>query len=481
MKDLTNILRRSKITPYERVKIMLENSLHIEETGEDLLCEADLIAISENWTPKNREEVSQYNRYLRIVKNRMKMYLDAKMFYLQSENSILHVQGLIDYVKTRDLDNLDFDKLGINNTDEEKTENLNYLFNNTSFSYSCVLQNKTFLSLPKDVQDDLLLLDEAVYYDSRYLGDHILLYEIYKESDSLSENQKEIIFNKIYSRIKQKGSDDQINFNKYEFFAEIPSDTILCHCADQLKIKYDKTDNKYWENITNQLNKYASEKNISIELIIRKIIYEWIDNGLFEKEYTLLYKSKNFETWTKPTKLNHSELFFIWYKKLKETKSELDRLFNIGDLIKDGDTITGSSLYNSESTEDFVLEYKEQINSILPYVSIYKFIKENNDPIKCYKTLEGFVELSKKFSEIFEVDASKAFVKFKDNYATQILLLNYKLARIIDSFYENHYKNKKWAQVIEINPNACYFDINEECDPIDIINTYSDLMDENNN
>jgi len=83
MKDITNILRRSKITPYERVKVLIENTIHYEETGKNLLPDADLIAITENWIPKHSAEINQYNKYIRIAKLRTTMNLDAKMFYLQ--------------------------------------------------------------------------------------------------------------------------------------------------------------------------------------------------------------------------------------------------------------------------------------------------------------------------------------------------------------------------------------------------------------
>ncbi|HMP28256.1 MAG TPA: hypothetical protein PKD85_01565 [Saprospiraceae bacterium] len=479
MKDITNILRKSDITPYDRVKLLVENSLHFEKTGENLLADSDLFAISENWTPKNSAEVSQYNKYLHIAKARMSMYLDAGILYLQSENSILKAQNLIDYIRTKKINASNLGDLGLDNTDEAKRDNLEYLLNNTHLSYSNILQNKTFLSLPKDIRDDLLLLDESVQHDSRYLDDHILLYELYKDTDKLSENQKNILFEKIYERINQKNMCiSKLSLSKYSFFAELATEKIILRCADYLNIKYDKTDKRYWDNLMVDIKRCSSEKNISVKELFQEIICKWIDDGLFVKEYTLLCKSESRDTWTKPTNRKHCDLFFIWLKKLQETKVVLDKLFNDGDLVKNDDQITGSSLYYSKLNVDFVLEYKDQVNHILPMVSIIKFIKNDIKPISCYKTFCEFVKLAQKVSDIFDIDVSNKFIEYKSDYYNQVILLNMKFARFLDDFYENNHKERKWKYEIEINPDAFYFDTQKECESLKIIQEYDELIKE---
>ncbi|NCS98867.1 hypothetical protein GW764_01635 [Candidatus Parcubacteria bacterium] len=476
MKDITNILRRSKITPYERVKVLIENTIHYEETGKNLLPDADLIAITENWIPKHSAEINQYNKYIRIAKLRTTMNLDAKMFYLQSENRLLRIHGLIDYVKENKLASKDLIRLGLDSTEENRTENLNYLLDNTYLSYSKILQQKTFLSLPKEVQDDLLLLDEYIKHDSQYLDDHILLYELYKDSDVLSEKQKDILFEKIYQRIKTVGTNGELTFVRYGFFSEFTTEAVVCHCADYLDIKYNKEDEGYWNNIVRDIKKCAKDKKVSVKSLVREIIFDWLDKGLFKEEYTLLFKSESYETWSKSTKRKHKELFFIWLEHLEKTRKQLNELFDSGDLIKNGNNITGSSLYYSKLDEDFVSDYKEQINYILPITGIFRFIQNDIMPIKCYKTLQGFRELSKKISDIFDINVNKKFEEYENDYYNQVISINMKFARFIDGLYNKIYINKKLQYEIEMNPDAFYFDVHQKSSPFSIINDYNKLI-----
>ncbi len=476
MKNITHILRRSKITPYERVRVLIENSLHYEETGENLLTDADLQALTDNWNPKNSLEINQYNKYIHLGKLRMTMNLDAKMFYLKSENCLLRIQGLIEYVKENKLASKDLTGFGLDNTEKAGVENLNYLLENTHISNSKLLQQKTFLSLPKEVQDDLLLLDECIQHDSRYLDDHIFLYELYKDSETLSEKQKDILFEKIYNRIKKKDKNGELTFIKYGFFSEFTAEDVLCHCADYLDIKYDTKNDNYWNNLIGDIKEYAQNKNVSVKSLIREIIFDWIDNGLYEKEYSLLCKSESYATRNTPTKKKHNVLFFIWLEHLENTRERLDEFFNSGDLIRDGDEITGSSLYYSKLDMDFISDYKDQIDYILPITGIFRFIQNDIMPIECYKTFQGFTELSKKISNIFDINVSKKFEEYEKDYYNQVISVNMKFARFIDGLYEKIYNDKRWQYEIEIHPDAFYFDIRKDCEPLSIVWEYNELI-----
>ena len=69
MKSLTNILRRSNITPFERVKALVHNDIHREKTGKDGLSDSDIYALTKGWSP-SRSEATEYNKYILINFNK---------------------------------------------------------------------------------------------------------------------------------------------------------------------------------------------------------------------------------------------------------------------------------------------------------------------------------------------------------------------------------------------------------------------------
>ena len=62
-KNITSILQRGNIKPSDRVKLLVADMASKERDGKTLLTEADKHALSEGWTPKNNEEVREYNRF----------------------------------------------------------------------------------------------------------------------------------------------------------------------------------------------------------------------------------------------------------------------------------------------------------------------------------------------------------------------------------------------------------------------------------
>jgi len=96
MKSLTNILRRSNITPFERVTALVYNDVYREKTGKDRVSKSDLHALSKGWSP-SASEANEYNKYINIVQLESTMKMDAQMFLSRSEVSILRNQRVFDY------------------------------------------------------------------------------------------------------------------------------------------------------------------------------------------------------------------------------------------------------------------------------------------------------------------------------------------------------------------------------------------------
>jgi len=63
MKSITNILKRSNITPYERVMTLVHNDIHKEKTGKDALSDSDIHTLTKGWYG-NTSEINEYNKYM---------------------------------------------------------------------------------------------------------------------------------------------------------------------------------------------------------------------------------------------------------------------------------------------------------------------------------------------------------------------------------------------------------------------------------
>ena len=62
-KNITALLQKGDIKPKERVLLLVANQVSEEKDGKSILTEADKHALSEGWTPKDNNEVREYNRF----------------------------------------------------------------------------------------------------------------------------------------------------------------------------------------------------------------------------------------------------------------------------------------------------------------------------------------------------------------------------------------------------------------------------------
>jgi len=475
MKNLTNILRRSNLTPFEKVKALVHNDVHREKTGKDVLSESDIHSLTKGWTG-NTSEINEYNKYINIVQVESLMKMDAQMLLYRSEITILRSQRILDnFISRMRLANSVGDYSFMKDISTE--ENISFLIKNTYLEYDKTLHIFTFNNLPEVIQNDLLLLDEEIINDGKYLDDQVFLYERFKNGNKLNKEDKDLIIERIYSGMYFEGAkkiknsiDEKDGFLLHAFFAELPVKDLFEKLAKDIDLIYD--DEK--DDLLSVIGKYVKNKDTSIEKIVKDTISQWLDNDLFVKDYSPLFMSANYDTWNGTTKKNHMELFVIWYKELQKSKKYFQKLFDDEKLkrktierdflgtVRMTEVITGESLYVCKENIDFVKEYKQQIKILTPVSSTFLFVKKHAVPNKNYKTLCEFKNLAEKVSSVFDIDVTEKYTECVDTYQEEVVLLNYSLSRLLDTATEHLYTKGALQYILDITDSCFVFDLNTD-------------------
>jgi len=490
MKNLANILRKADITPRDRILTLVRNDAEKDKTGKGILTDSEIYSLIKGWKPKNSHEVNEYNKYLNLSKLETTMRLDTQMFACRSENMLLRSHILLDQIKYTDNvskkpRDIISDKYILNE------EIIDFVVKNTYLDYTMLLHTLTFNNLPKDIQDDLVMLDEYVAHDKKYLEDEALLYELLKGSETLSAENKEALIHLIYSCMyhegfrKIKNGSEKDGFLLLHFFAELPMEAVLMKWTEYAHIDVAGKDKDY---ILDRLEEYAKGKNQTMEMVIKETLSRWIDGGLFTKEYIPIFFRNEHNTWNGNTKLAHREIFTLWHEELQKTKIFVDTLVFEGDLItQDFDKdlfgvteririVTGESLHGSKVDIDFVKEFKEQVTIVLPLAGMYLFIKKYNKPLDNLETLRYFHELSKTFSGLFDVDMTDKYKGFLDSFQQEIKLLNRSMSMSLDAVNEFLCMKSNKKYLMEIKDVNFLFDINSKSEKVDntIIERYTE-------
>jgi hypothetical protein len=288
-------------------------------------------------------------------------------------------------------------------------------------------------------------------------------------------------------RIK-KSTAEKHGFLLHAFFAEITVKDIfkkLASAYDPLHL--DDTE----EVLLSTVEEYANSKGISMESLIKEKLSLWLDNGLFIHEYQPLYLSERFNTWNGNTKMNHKELFIIWYTELGKSRKYLKKLFDSKKLKKQSikkdflgmtrtiEIITGDNLYASKEYIDFVQEYKKQIKILIPIVNIILFVEKNASPTMNYRTLCEFKDLAQKVSSVFDIDMTERYSYFVDSYKEEVNLLNLSLSRMPDIVMEHLYIEESFRYIVDIDDDCFKFDLETDAKAkiADIAEKYSEEFD----
>jgi hypothetical protein len=142
--------------------------------------------------------------------------------------------------------------------------------------------------------------------------------------------------------------------------------------------------------------------------------------------------------------------------------------------------VTGESLYNCKSDIDFVNEYREQIKTLLPLAGMCLFIEKYNKPLENLKTLKGFSELSKTFSDLFEVDMSEKYGDFVNSFEQEIKLINHATIMALDNMSSLIYTKSNKKYPIDIKENNFTFIVKDlEISADKIIENYKEAIKKN--
>lgn len=456
-----------------------------------MLSESDLHSLTKGWNA-GASEVNEYNKYINIARLESTMRMDAQMFLYRSELSILRNQRALDTFlprakKINDIADHPFAK------DIPAEECVRFLTQHTHLRYEKVLHIFTFHNLPKEVRDDMLLLDGEIESDDKYLGDQVFLYERFVDGNTLSKQDKDLIISRIYPRMYYEGvkniknsTAEKDGFLLHPFFAELPIKDIFQKLVDDEHIAFDKTDDSTEEGLLSLVEECAKNKNTSIERLVKEKLSQWLDDGLFVNEHAPLFMSERFDTWNGSTKKSHKELFMAWYMELQKSRQYFQDLFNSKGLEKGTfekeflgmprkiEIITGTSLYICKEEVDFIREYKKQIESLLPIANVFLFIKKYAAPAKNYKTLCEFKKLAQKVSSVFDIDMTEEYTKFIDSYQEEVAFLNLSSSRLADMATDHLYVIESLQYIIDIEENCFTFGLEKEDDTANIVQTYSD-------
>ncbi|MCU0660172.1 MAG: hypothetical protein MUD00_00965 [Candidatus Pacebacteria bacterium] len=487
MKNLNNIIKRSNLTPLERVTMLVHNGEHRQKTGKDMLSEAELNTLTQGWAAR-LGQANEYNKYLEIAKLENSMRIDATMFSYRAELSLVRHQRLLSYCLTEPerMKKLINDDI-MDGLEEE--ECLRFALAHTYLEYGSVLHLFTFFNLPREIREDLALLDDSVAYSNQYLGDEVQLYEMFNARKVNNEDKDtlvDIIFSRIYyegiNKMRGEGTERDA-FILGGYFAEFPLSEAIYKTARDLGIKCKNRDE---EEILDDIESYAKEKAVTMEHLIKESLRSWLDDGLFTKQFAPIFMNGGFDTVNGITRKNHKKLFEIWYAELEKSKRYFNTLFRMQKLKREeaeitvlGETktvekLTGESLYTCQEDLEFVREYKKQVYMILPFSNLALFIEKHTKPIQKYTTLCQFRKLGKRASDTFDANFTEEYDKLIESYREEMTLLNHELAKLTDVATE-HLSAKAeedFRCAIQIWNGSFRFDLREADDKADIIEKY---------
>ena len=268
-KNITSILQRGNIKPSDRVKLLVADDVSRERDGKALLTEADRHALSEGWTPKDNNEVKEYNLYNEGRRNIAFGELDAQTTYLNATVGFLRASKYISYIlfkniftketKTikegianRAIDSLigkydietiketiegealkdqltkgkpaillegEANEIVLNNKLNKHNEALNLVLGYLGLELDYTIYLYAFELAGEQLQKDLLALYPDAKTERSYLEQEEIIYSLFNGKDKLSQTDKEKLAELIADECFNKYSGEW-SFSGY--YADIP-------------------------------------------------------------------------------------------------------------------------------------------------------------------------------------------------------------------------------------------------------------------
>ena len=224
MKNINSIIKRSNLSPFERVAALVRNNEHKRTTGKNMLTDAQLETLTQGWSAR-MGEANEYNKYLEIARLENSMSIDATTFSYKAELAVVRNQRVLAYClqNLKKVKDLEREAMMQGLTEEEC---LQFALAHTYLEYRDTLHFFTFENLPLEIRQDLSLLDESVGFNRRYLEEEVMLYDMFKDG-KLSPKDRDTLVDAIFSRVyhdgirKMRGGAERDGFMIGDSFAEL--------------------------------------------------------------------------------------------------------------------------------------------------------------------------------------------------------------------------------------------------------------------
>jgi predicted nucleotidyltransferase len=192
MKNLTNILQRSNLSPKDRILACIHDEVERARTGKRILSDADVVAISKNWKPKHNTDTDEYNRYHESWDMIRCLRIDAQTSYLNTALALETASSLCmlclhpnDHLKKYLPKSID---------DEYITEVFSKLLENTGLEYKLLEDNEEVDSL---IDEGKLTLKKVITYSQEERREDVIItgesiYSLEQEYEFANDFKKQL-------------------------------------------------------------------------------------------------------------------------------------------------------------------------------------------------------------------------------------------------------------------------------------------------
>jgi len=504
-KNITRLLQKGNIKPKDRVLLLVADDTSRERDGKELLTDADRHALSEGWTPKDNNEVKEYNLYNEGRRNIAFGELDAQTTYLNATNGFLRASKYVSYILYKNYGNYAKEGKTIKESiadrvfnslleKDKQGEALNLVLDYLGLELDYTIYLYAFELAGKELQADLLALYPDAKTERSYLEQEEIIYNLFNGKDKLSQTDKEKLAELIADECYNK------HFGEWSFsgyFADIPllevlnkwgkdnnaiakkPEDLTKHLKDDKEYKNEGEEvadlfNAIKKDLTPKLTAYAKENKREIKDIITETILKWLDKDLMDEYAPLFMSDKKATCNEQDTKLTHKEVFKKWLDVKAEATKTIQGLIDKGELktakktrefkkIKTlveklaketGQTrpdtpitetktiITGESLYNLKGDYQFIKDFRSQAEDFKIFGALVLFLRECSF-VKDYATLLGFLELYKKLSKLFETDLTFKIKDQIEKFKNELEMLKMEFLMLGDDIMEANYKGDR--------------------------------------
>jgi hypothetical protein len=334
----------------------------------------------------------------------------------------------------------------------EEDSSRDFLLAHTGIAYDHLLYTYTFHSLPKTIQQDILLLDPEMPHDHSYWQQEVQLAEVLTDKAEVTEEEINVLTDIIVNRLPWSHTIDpgifkisvrQCVFNLY--FGSCPMEQFAIQIAEKYNVSYTSLN-----ELTDTL---AKRPNLKHEMTT--VVREAIAGGLFVSEHIPLCNSHGTNTHNGETTHSHSMTMKTWHKEMKKADAILQKHIDSGELELSTSAarffeapfgtayITGRSLMQADSRLPFVSAYQTQVDSLATETTLFE-IFSNTLIFTNYSQLLTYVQIAKKMDVLIGEEVSATANEWIKETKESVHLLYMQARRIrerMDGRLDNHKSN----------------------------------------